>query len=100
MLDVPARILAREKILSFSSARLPTRSNYLPPTREKIKERGGKEAKKQREREKEKSRSEEATREREPNTRSKKERKGDVWGKGGFACVRSCEGEHRADIRT
>lgn len=65
MLDVPARILAREKILSFSSARLPTRSNYLPPTREKIKERGGKEAKKQREREKEKSRSEEATRERE-----------------------------------
>lgn len=65
MLDVPARILAREKILSFSSARLPTRSNYLPPTREKIKERGGKEAKKQRERERKKNPGAKKRRERE-----------------------------------
>lgn len=41
MLDVPARILAREEILPFSS-RLPTHAptTYLPLTREKIKERG------------------------------------------------------------
>lgn len=95
MFSVPGhavQILARERILFFFfSTRLPTRSNYLPPAKE-IKGWG-------RWRSKRRSRlNEAAKRRREPNTRSRKERKRDIWRKDGLRPLYVCARENISPI--